>query len=65
VPPGTVYDVFGTPPEDLPPERQRIVVQGNVYEGWDAIPEDLKAKGPASQGDVTYKQGTTLMTFKF
>jgi hypothetical protein len=41
------------------------VVHGNVYEGWDAIPEDLKAKGPASQGDVTYKQGTTLMTFKF
>jgi len=65
VPPGTVYDVFGSPPAELPTERQRIVVQGNVYEGWDAIPEELKAKGPASQGDVTYKQGTTLMTFKF
>jgi ABC-type amino acid transport substrate-binding protein len=65
MPPGRVYDVFGSAPEDLPPEKQRIVVQGNVYEGWDAIPEELKMQGPAGPNDVTYKQGTTLMTFKF
>lgn len=66
MPPGRVYDVFGEMPDEPPPaEKQRIVIQGNVYEGWDAIPEQYKMQGPAGVMDTTFKQGTTLMTLKF
>jgi polar amino acid transport system substrate-binding protein len=65
VPPSSVYDVFGEAPEDdLPPERQRVVIQGSIYEGWDAIPDRYKMD-PAGVNDVTFKQGTTLMTLQF
>ena len=63
-PPGSIYDVFGTMPE-TPPEKQRFFIQGNVYEGWDAIPEQYKAQGPADPMDTTFKQGTTLFTLQF
>ena len=65
VPPGAVYDVFGEEPDDVPPEKQRIVVAGSVFEGWDAIPEQYKTRGPAAPNDVAFKQGTTVMTLKF
>lgn len=64
VPPGSVYDVFGEAPDDVPPEKQRVVIQGSIYEGWDAIPERYKMD-PAGVNDVTFKQGTTLMTLQF
>jgi polar amino acid transport system substrate-binding protein len=64
-PPGTVYDVFGDLPDDEPePEKQRVFYQGNIYEGWDAIPDELKAR-PSPGGDTFFKQGTTVMTLKF
>ena len=63
-PPGSVYDVFGTVPE-TPPEKRRFVIQGNIYEGWDAIPEQYKVQGPADPMDTTFKQGTTLFTLQF
>jgi ABC-type amino acid transport substrate-binding protein len=63
-PPGSIYDVFGTMPE-APPEKQRFFIQGNIYEGWDAIPEQYKAQGPADPMDTTFKQGTTLFTLQF
>jgi ABC-type amino acid transport substrate-binding protein len=63
-PPGSVYDVFGTTPED-PPEKRRYVVQGSIFEGWDAIPEQYKAEGPSSPMDATFKQGTTAFTLQF
>ena len=64
-PPGTVYDVFGEMPTDeSPPEKQRIVVQGNIYEGWDAIPDRYKVP-PSQGGPTSWKYGTTLMTLKF
>jgi ABC-type amino acid transport substrate-binding protein len=62
LPPGSVYDVFGEEPE-VPPEQQRVVIQGSVFEGWDAIPD--RYKGPAGQGDVSFKHGTTAMTLQF
>jgi len=63
-PPGTVYDVFGEAPEDVPPEKQRVVIKGSVYEGWDAIPDRYKVP-PSHDGSTTFKYGTTLMTLKF
>jgi polar amino acid transport system substrate-binding protein len=63
-PPGSIYDVFGTMPEP-PPEKQRFFIQGNVYEGWDAIPEQYKVQGPADPMDTTFKQGTTVFTLQF
>ena len=63
-PPGSVYDVFGTVPE-TPPEQQRFFVQGNIYEGWDAVPDQYKAKGPAEPMDAGPSQGTTLFTLQF
>ena len=65
VPPSSVYDVFGeTPEEDVPPEKQRVVIQGSIYEGWDAIPDRYKMN-PAGVNDVTFKHGTTVMTLQF
>jgi polar amino acid transport system substrate-binding protein len=63
-PPGSIYDVFGEMPEN-PPEEQRFFIQGNIYEGWDAIPEQYKVQGPADPMDTTFKQGTTLFTLQF
>jgi len=63
-PPGTVYDVFGELPEDVPPEKQRVVIQGDIYEGWDAIPDRYKIP-PSPGGDTTFKLGTTIVTLKF
>jgi ABC-type amino acid transport substrate-binding protein len=63
-PPGSIYDVFGEMPE-TPPEKQRFFIQGNVYEGWDAIPEQYKVQGPADPMDATFKQGTTVFTLQF
>ena len=63
-PPSSIYDVFGEMPEEKEPEKQRVVIQGNIYEGWDAIPEQFRQ--PSSHdGGTTYKQGTTLVTLKF
>jgi ABC-type amino acid transport substrate-binding protein len=62
VPPGSVYDVFGTEPEE-PEEKQRIFVAGSIYEGWDAVPE--RYKGPSGPMDPTFKHGTTLFSLKF
>ena len=61
-PPGTVYDVFGKEPE-TPPEKQRVFIQGNIYEGWAAIPD--RYKGPAGSTEPTFKYGTTVFTLKF
>ncbi len=65
IPPGSVYDVFGDAPDAamVAPEKQRIFVKGNVYEGWAAIPDAYK--GPAGVNDLAFKQGTTLFTLKF
>jgi len=63
-PPGSVYDVFGDEPE-TPPEKQRVFIRGSLFEGWDAIPEDVKARGPAGPMDSSIKQGTTAFTLKF
>jgi polar amino acid transport system substrate-binding protein len=62
-PPQSVYDVFGEMPEDESQGKERVVIQGNIYEGWDAIPE--RYKGPPGVTDTTWKYGTTLMTLKF
>jgi ABC-type amino acid transport substrate-binding protein len=66
-PPGSVYDVFGSIPEGPPPGKQRIVIKGHIYEGWDAVPELYKqAPNPPSPGSGTsYKLGTTFMTLEF
>jgi ABC-type amino acid transport substrate-binding protein len=64
VPPGSVYDVFGKVPT-APPEKERFVIDGKVYEGWDAIPEQYKAQGPADYMDTTFKQGTTVYKLQF
>jgi len=61
-PPGTVYDVFGKEPE-TPPEKQRVFVKGNIYEGWAAIPD--RYKGPAGPMEPTFKYGTTVFTLQF
>jgi len=64
LPPSSVFDVFGKAPEDTPPEKERVVVQGNIYKGWDAIPDQFKGP-PSPSGQATQKYGTTLMTLKF
>lgn len=61
-PPGSVYDVFGKAPE-TEQEKERVFIQGSVYEGWDAIPE--RYKGPAGPNDPTFKHGTTVFSLKF
>jgi len=61
-PAGSVYDVFATEPES-PPEKQRIFIQGSIFEGWDAVPD--RYKGPAGPNEVTLKGGTTLFTLQF
>ncbi len=63
--PGTVYDVFGEMPEDVPPEKQRIKIQGNIYEGWDAIPDRYKLPPTSAGGDTSFKLGTTVAILKF
>jgi polar amino acid transport system substrate-binding protein len=64
-PPGTVYDVFGDLPDDgEAAEKQRIIVQGSIYEGWDAIPDRYK-QPPSQGGPTSWKYGTTVMTLKF
>jgi hypothetical protein len=64
-PPGTVYDVFGDLPDDEEdPGKQRIVVEGNIYKGWDAIPDRYKIP-PSPGGPTSWKYGTTAMTLKF
>jgi len=60
--PGAVYDVFGTEPE-VPPEKRRVFIQGDLFEGWDSIPD--RYKGSAGPNDVAFKQGTTLFTLQF
>ncbi len=64
LPPTSVFDVYGKAPEDTPPEKERVIVQGNIYTGWDAIPDQYKGP-PSPSGQATYKYGTTLMTLKF
>jgi ABC-type amino acid transport substrate-binding protein len=64
LPPRAVYDVYGTAPEEEEPEKERVVIQGNIYKGWDAIPDRYKIP-PSPGGDTTFKYGTTLVTFKF
>jgi polar amino acid transport system substrate-binding protein len=64
-PPGRVYDVFGDAPPEEEPEKQRIVIGGSIFEGWDAIPEQYKKQGPAGVMDDTFKQGTSVMSLKF
>lgn len=63
-PPASVYDVFGKMPE-TDPEKQRIFIQGSIFEGWDAIPEQYKARGPADNNDVVFHQGNTVFTLQF
>jgi len=64
LPPRSVYDVFGDMPKDEAPENKRILIQGDIYQGWDAIPD--RYKQPPSQGGTTsFKYGNTMMTLTF
>lgn len=63
-PPKSVYDVYGDIPDDDPPEKKRIVIQGDIYEGWDAIPDRYK-QPPSQGGDTSFKYGTTMVTLTF
>ena len=63
--PGSVYDVFGEMPEEPQPQKQLIVIQGNIYKGWDAIPDRFKLPPTSAGGDTSFKYGTTVMTLKF
>ena len=63
--PGSVYDVFGEMPEEAPPQKELIVIQGNIYKGWDAIPDRYKLPPTSAGGDTSFKYGTTLVTLKF
>jgi polar amino acid transport system substrate-binding protein len=63
-PPGAVYDVFGDEP-DVPLEERRYIIGGAVFEGWAAIPNDIKAQGPSSPMEPRMKQGTTIFTLNF
>ena len=65
LPPKSVYDVFGELPDDEPAEKKRIVIQGDIYEGWDAIPDRYKIPPSGAGGDTSFKYGTTVMTLKF
>jgi len=63
-PPGTVYDVFGEMPAQEAEDQQRIVIQGHLYEGWDAIPDRYKV--PPGHGDATgFRHGSPLVGLKF
>lgn len=64
MPPGSVYDVFGEMPDEDPPEKKRIFVGGDIYEGWDAIPDRYK-QPPSPGGTTSFKYGNTFMTLKF
>jgi ABC-type amino acid transport substrate-binding protein len=66
-PPSSVYDVFGTVPEDQQPEKPRVVIKGDIYEGWDAIPDLYKQapSAPSPGGAPSLRHGTTVMTLKF
>jgi polar amino acid transport system substrate-binding protein len=63
--PGSVYDVFGEMPEETPPQKQLIVIEGNIYKGWDAIPDRYKLPPTSAGGDTSFKYGTTVVTLKF
>ena len=62
--PGSVYDVFGEMPAEERTKKKRIVIGGDIYEGWDAIPDRYK-QPPSHGGDTSFKYGTTFMTLKF
>jgi polar amino acid transport system substrate-binding protein len=62
---GSVYDVFGEMPGDAAPKKQRISIHGDIYEGWDAIPDRYKQPPTSAGGDTSFKYGTTVMTLKF
>lgn len=64
LPPRSVYDVFGDMPEDEEPEKKRILIQGDIYEGWDAIPDRYK-QPPSPGGSTSFKYGDTMMTLTF
>jgi hypothetical protein len=59
-----VYDVFGEMPSEDPPGKKRIVIGGDIYEGWDAIPDRYK-QPPSPGGTTSFKYGNTFMTLKF
>jgi polar amino acid transport system substrate-binding protein len=63
-PPQSVYDVFGEMPDDEPPEKKRVLVGGDIYQGWDAIPDRYK-QPPSQGGPTSFKYGNTFMTLKF
>jgi len=63
-PPGTVYDVFGEMPSNEPEDQQRIVIQGHLYEGWDAIPDRYKIP-PSPGGPTSFRYGSTFVGLKF
>jgi polar amino acid transport system substrate-binding protein len=63
-PPQSVYDVFGEMPDDDPPEKKRILVGGDIYQGWDAIPDRYK-QPPSQGGPTSFKYGNTFATLKF
>mgnify|MGYP001818808223 CR=1 FL=1 len=63
-PPRSVYDVFGDMPDDEPAEKNRVLVGGDIYQGWDAIPDRYK-QPPSQGGPTSFKYGNTVMTLKF
>ncbi|MEX1310712.1 MAG: transporter substrate-binding domain-containing protein [Candidatus Sulfomarinibacteraceae bacterium] len=64
-PPRSVYDVFGDmPDDDEPPEKKRILVGGDIYQGWDAIPDRYK-QPPSQGGPTSFKYGNTFTTLRF
>ncbi len=65
LPPKSVYDVFGDMPVDEEPEKKRVLIQGDIYEGWDAIPDRYKLPPTSAGGDTSFKYGTTVVTLKF
>jgi len=62
-PPSSVYDVFAKDPGEEPAEKPRILIKGNIYKGWDAIPDAYK--GPTGKMEGSYKRGVTLGTIRF
>jgi polar amino acid transport system substrate-binding protein len=63
-PPSSVYDVFGVMPEEEEPEKQRVLIQGDIYQGWDAIPDRYK-QTPSQGGPTSWKYGNTMVTLTF
>ena len=51
-------------PVDDDPTKERVFILGNIYEGWDAIPDRFKVP-PSHGGDTSFKYGTTVTTLKF